>query len=232
MISYTSIVVMILYFINFWNLSLLKDTIIWFCFSGVVISINSVTSDKDYNLFKKIILDNIIFIFLYEFIVNVYTFPLWAEFFFLPFVTFIILLDTVASLNKKYTDLSKILKILQFIIGISVLIYSIYSIIHDFKNFKTLNTLKDFLLPIILSISFIPFIYISLLYSNYEHIFKRLNLGYKKDNKLKNYAKIEILKYSLFNLKKVKKILDKNVIHNLMFIENKKGVDNLIKSLK
>lgn len=60
----------------------------------------------------------------------------------------------------------------------------------------------------------------------------RLNLGYKKDNKLKNYAKIEILKYSLFNLKKVKKILDKNVIHNLMFIEDKKGVDNLIKSLK
>lgn len=228
---YTSAIVISLYFLKFWNISLLKDTIIWFFFIGIVICINSITS-KDYdNLFKKIIVDNIKIIIVYEFIVNVYAFHIIAEFFFVPFVTFIVLLDTVASIDKKNIALSKILKILQFLIGLSVLGYSIYKIITDFKNFMTLNTLKDFLLAPVLTISFLPFIYIILLFTSYEQIFVRLNLGYKKDKKLINYSKKEIIKYCLLSLKKVNNIL-RNNIHELMSIKDNSDIRNLINSLK
>lgn len=230
--AYTSFIVIILYIFNFWNLSLLKDTIIWFCFIGIVISINSITSEDYDNLFKKIIIDNIKLVIIFEFIFNIYTFPLLVELFFVPFITFIVLLDTVASKDSKRNKvLLKILKILQFLIGLSVLAYSIYKIINDFKNFMTLSTLKDFLLVPILTISFIPLIYFLVLFTSYEQIFMRLNLGYKKDKKLKNYTKKEIIKYCLINLKKVNTIL-RNNIHEIMFIKNNLGVENLINALK
>ncbi|MHB1254515.1 MAG: hypothetical protein ACYCZ1_10185, partial [Candidatus Humimicrobiaceae bacterium] len=74
------------------------------------------------------------------------------------------MLDTVSNMDKKNKTLSKILKILQLLIGLFVLGYSIYKIIIDFKDFMTLNTLKDFLLAPILTISFLPFIYIIVLF--------------------------------------------------------------------
>jgi hypothetical protein len=228
--TYVTVIISLLYFINFWDFTLLKDSII-FCFTAIVMSFNYATSNNNENLFRKIIVDSAKLIIIFEFIVNIYTFPLLVELIFLPVVTFIVLLEVTASYDKKYTAVSKFLKIVQIIIGISILIYSIYQITRDFKNFATFNTLKDFLLAPILTISFIPFIYIMILFINYEQIFVRLDLGHKKDEKLKKYSKTQIIKYCSLSLTKVKNVLSNNV-SDLMNINNKEDVDNLIEELR
>ncbi len=86
-VIYTTSIVISLYYIHFWNISLLKDTIIWFCFSGLVINFKYVIDlKKDDNLTKRVILDNIKAVIILEFILNIYSFPLYIEIFLLPVI--------------------------------------------------------------------------------------------------------------------------------------------------
>ena len=229
MIAYTTGIVIILYRVNFWNVSLLKDTIVWFCLTGILMSVISVTSKTDQNLFRKLIIDNIKIVMVIEFIVNTYTFSLAVELVIIPIVTFIVILGVVAETNERFSIVAKLTNGLQIIIGIVILIYAISNVVSDYQNFGSLDTLRKFLLPILLTVLYLPFIYFMLLFSTYELLFMRLNLGYEKSKKLKRYAKSKIIRHCLLSLKKVKKTLNMNT-YNLMHIRNKEDVDKMIKA--
>ncbi len=231
MMAYTTGIVIALYLVKLWNISLLKDTVVWFCFTGVVMSFNLVTSREDENLFRKIIIDNIKIVIIIEFLVNTYTFSLVGELVFIPFMTLIVMLDVVAKTDKKYLAVAKLMSRLQIIIGLVILIYATSNAISDYKNFGSLDTMKNFLLAPLLTISFLPLIYFILLFAAYESLFIRLNLGYEKGKKLKNYARRKIIKQCLFSLKKIKKASNMN-IYNLMHIRNEKDVDDMVKAYK
>ena len=118
---------------------------------------------------------------------------------------------------------------LQIVIGVIILIYVISRVVSDYKNFISLNTLRDFLLAPLLSVAFSPFVYLFLLFTQYELLFIRLKLGKEKSKELKKYAKIRIIKYCLLSPKKIRKIL-KN--HDLIYIERKEDIDKIIKGIK
>ena len=231
MIAYTTGIVFVLYQINLWNISLLKDTVVWFCFTGILISFYSVTSKREQNLFRKIIVDNIKIVIIIEFIVNTYTFSLAVELVLIPVVTFIAILGVFAKTDEKYSSVAKLTNGLLIIIGIVILIFSISNLVSDYKNFVSLDTLRKFILPPSLTILFLPFIYLMVLFSTYEQLFVQLNLGYEKSKKLKRYAKREIIKHCLLSLKKVKNASNMNT-YNLKHIRNEEDVDKMIKACK
>ncbi|KAF5415894.1 MAG: hypothetical protein C5S48_04570 [Candidatus Methanogaster sp.] len=231
MIAYTTGIVFVLYQINFWNTSLLKDTVVWFCFAGILMSFNLVTSDTDQNLFRKIIVNNIKIVIIIEFIVNTYTFSMVGELILILVVTFIVILEVVAKTDEKYSSVAKLMNGLQIIIWIVILIFAISNVVSDYKNFGSLDTLRNFLLAPLLTISFLPFIYLMILFATYELLFTRLNLGYEKNKKLKRYAKRKSIQHCLLSLKKVKKASNMNT-YNLTYIRNEEDVDKMIKDLK
>lgn len=231
MVTYTAGIVIVLYLLRFWKTSLLKDSIVWFCSTGIVMGFNLVTSTEDENLFRKIIINNIKIVMIIEFILNTYTFSLVGELAFIPFVTSIIILEVVARTYKKCISVSKLMHGLQIIIGIFILIYAISNAVSDYKNFGSLDTLRSFLLAPILAISVSPFIYFLVLFATYELLFVRLDLGCEKSKKLKNYAKRKIILYCLLSLKKAKKALNMNT-YNLMLIRNKEDVDEMVNAYK
>ena len=233
MIAYTTGIVFVLYQINFWNISLLKDTVVWFCFIGIPISFYSVTSETDQNLFRKVIVDNIKIVIIIEFIVNTYTFSLVGELVLIPVVTFIVILEVFAKTDEKNSSVAKLQNGLLIIIGIVILIFVISNVVSDYKNFVSLDTLRNFLLPPLLTSLFLPSIYFIVLSSTYEQLFVQLNLGgyEKKSKKLKRYAKRKIIKHCLLSLKKVKKASNMNT-YNLKDIRNEEDVDKMIKDLK
>lgn len=209
MIAYTAGIVFVLYQINFWNISLLKDTVVWFCFTAIVMCFNLVTSETDQNLFRKVIVDTIKIVIIIEFIVNTYTFSLVGELVLIPVVTFIVILGVVAKTDEKNSSVAKLTNGLLIIIGIVILIFVISNVVSDYKNFVSLDTLRNFLLPPLLTSLFLLSIYFIVSSSTYEQLFVQLNLGgyEKKSKKLKRYAKREIIKHCLLSLKKVKKSL-------------------------
>lgn len=230
-IVYTVGITFVLYLLNFWNISLLKDTILWLCFSGIVICFRYVSSKEDENLLRNIIIDNIKIVIIIEFIANFFTFPLAAELVLIPFMVFIAGLDVIAKTDKKNISVVRLLNGLQIIIGLFIFIYAFSQAIADYKNIVNLETLKSFLLAPLLAVLFSPFVYFMALLVKYELLFLRLEMGCEKSKKLKNYAKKKIILYCLLSLKKTKKALNMKT-YNLMLIRNKDDVDEMVKAYR
>lgn len=230
-IVYTVGITFVLYLLNFWNISLLKDTILWLCFSGIVICFRYVSSKEDENLLRNIVIDNIKIVIIIEFIANFFTFPLAAELVLIPFMVFIAGLDVIAKTDKKNISVVRLLNGLQIIIGLFIFIYAFSQAIADYKNIVNLDTLKSFLLAPLLAVLFSPFVYFMALLVKYELLFLRLEMGCEKSKKLKNYAKKKIILYCLLSLKKTKKALNMKT-YNLMLIRNKDDVDEMVKAYR
>lgn len=229
MVAYTTGIVFVLYQINFWNISLLKDTVVLFCFTGILMMINSVTSDINQNFFRQIIVNNIKLIIIVEFIINTYTFSLVGELILIPVVTFIAILKVIIKPDEKHAPVAKSINGLQIIIGMTILIFAISNAVSDYKNFVNLDTLRHLIFVPLLTISFLPFVYLVALFATYELLFIRLDLGFEKSNKLKRYARREIIKHCLLSFKKVNKVSSMNT--DLMHIRNEDDVDVMIKYL-
>ena len=227
-ILYFSAMLVLLYLVKFWNTALLKDSIIWLVFTGLLTCFNPVTAKQNEKVFRKIIRENLSIVLVLEFILNTYTFSLVVELILLPALTLIILFAEVSKTNSKYKSVENLMNRLQITLSFIILISIIYRILADFSNFWIVNTLKSFLLPIILTIIFLPFIYFLVLYSRYEILFLGLNLGEAKSIELKKYAKKKIFKHCFLSLAKVNKALNSSFSIDLRNIKTKKDVDELI----
>jgi len=56
MIAYTTRLLIVLHLVRLWNTSLLKDSVIWFCFTGILMCFNLVTSKKKRTFSEKLLL--------------------------------------------------------------------------------------------------------------------------------------------------------------------------------
>jgi len=203
----------------------------WFCFSGFVICFSMVTSSKQENLFREIVLNNVKVVIIIEFLVGFYTFSLIGEMFFVPAMIFLGILDAFTHENKEFDIVSKLTKMLLFIIGLLVIIYVISRAISDYNNLGSYDTMRSMLISPLLTIFFLPLVYFILVFSAYENLFIRLNLGPEKSKKLKKAAKKEIVFYCKLNLKKLSRALNMST-YNIMQIKNEKDVRDMAKAYK
>lgn len=230
-ILYFSAMLAFLYLVKFWDITLLKDSIIWLVFTGALTCFNAVTAKQNEKIFKKILKESLSIVIILEFILNTYTFPLMVELILLPLLAFIILSEEFSKTNTKYKSVERLMTKLQTILSFTILFSIIYKIATDFKNFWSISTLKIFLLPIILTITFLPFLYFLVLYSRYEILFLGLNSGEVKSIELKKYAKKKIFKQCFLNLAKVNKAISSSASFDLRNIKTKKDVDKIIEKL-
>lgn len=98
----------------------------------------------------------------------------------------------VSSSNPKYKQVESCLTKVSIVIGFGFLLYAIYCIIIDFQGFATIDNLKEFLLPFVFTILFLPFIYIMALYVTYDLIFMRIRYLIK-DKSLARYTRWKTL---------------------------------------
>ena len=227
MVLYTIGLVAALKVIDFWNLNLLKNTILWFCFTGITSTFELVTLKNHEGTFRKLVIANIKLVVIIEFLVNTYTFSLLAEIAIIPIATFIAMLDAVARSDKKYSAVARLTTGLQALIGIAVLVLAIFKAISDYGNLLSIESLRSLLLPPALSVLFSPFIYLMLLFSTYELLFVRLKIGPYKDKTLRQYAKRRITVHVGLSLRKVKEFLRNKAI-DLMKIQSRSDVDKML----
>ncbi len=204
LIIYVELQILGLVKIGVWETSLLKDTIYWPMFVGfpMLLKSSKIRSEKKY--FKSVFKDSIKGIVILEFIANFYSFPLLMELIIIPIMTIVVVSQIYTKDKPEYKAVEKIFRFLTSIFGLTVLIYSTYKIYQGFGEVVNLSTLKSFLLPIFLTITFIPFIYFVALWSLYETMLLRIGhrLKRKKD---KRYLKWKIFTKFGFNRKKLRR---------------------------
>lgn len=180
-----------------WDLSQAKNSVFWF-FSVAAVSLfrlNKIADDPHY--FKNAIKDNLKIIVLLQFLVSFYTFNIFVELIFVPFMALLGGLLAVSQKDEKHLLVHGMLNKLIEILGLAVIVYAAYRMVSDFQEFAQFQTFLDLAVPISLSILLLPLIYLFHVYMVYELVFVGIQFSVK-DEKVRAYAKRSaILKYKL-----------------------------------
>lgn len=203
---YIIIVIYIMYLANFWNKTLIKDSIVWSFGVGLVMFFNANKATKDEYHIKEIVKENIKLTVIVEFIINFYVFNLPVELFVIPFITILVLLQVVSQYDEKYKTAENFFTSLLNIIGLIIISIAVYKLFNDFNTFATLENLRSFLFPIVMTFTYIPFIYLLALFIMYEEFFNRIDSAYRHNTLMAKYAKWRIFRIGFLNLSKLRRI--------------------------
>lgn len=190
--------------IGVWEYSQLKNTVLWSLSTAAVsiVRINKISRDPEY--FKNSVVDNLKALAILEFIVSVYSFSLPIELAIVPSLGFLGACLAVAESDEKYHNVTKAIKIFIMIIGLITLTHTGYMLFSDFKEIAQIKSIYDFFIPPILTITFIPFLYLVIIYVAYENAFLRLDI-HIKSKKIRFLSKI----YSVYKFHFRRELLDR-----------------------
>ena len=224
LIVYVMLIILILALIRFWNFSLLKDSVFWLIFAGFPLFMKITELKNSGHFAKEVLKGSFKGIIIAEFLSNFYTFNLVIELFLIIFLTLV----NILPIFKPDKILEKFASNVNMVFGFIVMIYIGYNLYQNIFGFLNFNTLKSFVLPIILTISIIPFLYSVALLDLYHIMYRRMSMDLKKQ-KLKWYLKYKLLVTFKLNLKKLRFFQSKLGFEK---ITNKKHINNNIKKYK
>ncbi len=227
---YALLEVVILKYLRIWDIFLIKDTIVWFLGTALVMLPNYEKVTLAGSNVKRLILDNIKLSFFLEFIANIYAFPLIVEFLLIPVLVIIVGMAALSEKDKKYQVVLTITNWLLTIYGITIIGHSLYLLISTITSSLTLATLYSLISYPVLTLFFLPCIYIFSLYATYEMLFLRVDWQLKQNTSLARYAKYRILKFANFDLGKLR-LVNKNLKLELMNAYTKEQTESVIKSI-
>ncbi len=145
--------------------------------------------------------------------------------FILPILAFLTMLQVVAEREEKTKIVKTTIDWIFLIVAMIFIINSIRDITNDITGFANYSNLKSFILPMILSISFIPFAYLLSVFMNYEMLFVRLGF-YLKNKKDLRYAKLRTLQKCGIKISKIRTLSPK--INSLYNGSTREDIKNII----
>lgn len=194
---------------SIWDWLYVKDIILWTLFVGVPVCFNATSRQLEEHYFKNIIIDNLKFTALVEFITGTFTFSFIGEMILQPIL--VILMIMQSSLVKKTEATKKIVDGIVGIAGLIIIGLTIKSIIDSIGEVYFVDILVSLALPIILSIIYLPVAYLFALYAKYEILFMRMGFKEPDDKKLKRKHRLQVFLCCKFSYKKVCKFLNEYV---------------------
>jgi hypothetical protein len=188
MLMYIALEVAALHQIGLWDLSHLKDTLLWTATVAVVLVMQ--ISTKSTESFNKAALEIFGISVIFDFVVNFQDFHLLIELVLFPVIMVVTALLAVSETKNKeeYKVVTRFLTNVMALIGGGVLLYGVYAIYSDWSSFARVQTAKDFLVPLALSVLFMPFVYLTMLFMTYERYLARLRF-YVPDQALRRRFK-------------------------------------------
>lgn len=201
-IVYSISLVLIVSWFSFWEWRYLKDIIFWVIFVGVPISYGAITIKKE-RYFSSMFKMNFKFTIIVELLLNTITFGILTELIILSLLTFLILLEIVASTDSEYHSVKKLVSTILGILGFIILGITLKNAIDHYVVYSTTNLLIEILIPIVLSVLFIPIAYGFAVFSKYEKLFKDLKIREPKNEVIKKKYRWEIIKTCKLSYRRV-----------------------------
>lgn len=170
MLSYILVVVYFLTRWGLWDFSQLKNTIVWTLSIGFLSIFQVMSIKKKTRFFKRLILDNLKFIAILEFVIGLYAFSIYVELVLLPILTFVGLMVAYAGRNEKYRQVETVLNGFLALFGLFLLANAIYRAITDTDSVLNQQNFYDFVTPPFLTLLYLPFLFALLVFASYENI--------------------------------------------------------------
>jgi hypothetical protein len=188
MVGYVCIVVFFLYGLGVWENTDAKDTLLWLLGFALINIFETPAISREPSRLKTVIVELFGIAVVVEFVLNFSVMPLWVELLFVPFLALLGMLLVVAESRKEHKRLIRPLRAVQVIVGFGVLACAVFQVTSHFNEVWTFATVRQFTVPIALSLLFLPFIYAMSLYVAYDGVFRWL--GWRvSDQRVRSYAR-------------------------------------------
>lgn len=188
MIGYVAGIVVTLYRIGLWTPADTKDTILWGIGFAAVTFFETPQITRDPSRLKTVVVELFGLAVVIEFMIDHFVMRLWLELLLVPFAVMVTVLLVVAERSEEHARVARVLQIMQGILGLSLAVFVISQLVSRFSEVASVDTVKDFALPIILSVLFVPFLYLMALYAGYDEVLRRLGWTIR-DRAVRRYAR-------------------------------------------
>lgn len=174
-VGWTVACVWLLAWLSIWQCDNLTATIIW-CLTFMIVTLaDTATSKGGVGLLRKVAREAVAITLFVVFIAEFYTLPLLAELVLLPVMAAIAMMAVIAEHKAEHARLVGPLNALLSILGLGLIAFSGYQILTHIGDFLALGTARDFVVPVLLSLMYLPFLYLILAILAYENAAVRLS---------------------------------------------------------
>jgi len=230
LVGYLWIEVLLFKHWNLWDMSLLKDTIYWGALTGFVLFMNFMGEKETIQFLKKTAFECVAAPVFIQILLNLYTFPLFGELIFMPVIALLAMMIVIAETKPEYAPAKKLFDGILVSIGLGMTIYLIRMTWLHHSELSLSNLLLSVLLPILLTVFFLPFLYIAKLIANYEMFFVRLQLHILDDDLL-NYTRFKTLTHCHINLPRLDRF-ERFLLNHVWDTRNRDGINRIITNFK
>jgi hypothetical protein len=184
---YVAICVWILSDLGLWEGKNLKTTLVWGLTFAFVTMMDVKRLEQGPRALKALAKGAVSATVFVVFIAELHTLPLRGELLLVPFLTLLAGMLAVAEHRPENAIIIKPLTCVLTFVGLGILGFSVYHIVQDFRGFASVGTGREFAVPILLSLMFLPFLFALSVYLGYENSALRLS-GAIEDSGLRRYA--------------------------------------------
>lgn len=227
LLVYLLAVLLGLWVVGFWGMDLLKGTVLWFVFSGIVLPFSFVVRRDEEKILSRVVRDSVTIAVVIEFLVGTYTFPLVVELLLIPLATMTVMLKVVAEGSERHASVAKLLGAVEVVGGLLILGVAVYRAVADYQTLGTIVALRQFALPIVLSVMLCPFTYASLVYANFELLFLRVSQAEGLVRRDRRYAKVQLARHLKLNPYRARRFLRTHALA-LMRLGGRDDIDRLL----
>ena len=226
---FATIFVYVCTFLPLWEWIYVKDIIFWVVFTGVPVCFNATGRKIEDNYFRNILIDNLKFTAFTEFITGTFTFNIVIELILQPVLLLFTILQVTAK--DKGEKVKKFIDSLIGITGIVIIILTIKSIIDSVDDIQYVDILVGLILPLVLSVLYLPVAYFFAVYAKYELLFLRMSFREEKNIKQKIINRFKVFSVCRFSYKKVCKFLYEYT-QKIYVTMSENDFDNIINDFK
>lgn len=169
--TYTGCLLWATHALNLWSWNSVPAIVIWFVTGALVLFFRLDRALKEPKYFRSVFVESVGLFLLVEFYLNLYPLPLLAELLLQGALAVLVLLSAAASLNREHRGLLTFLTVVQGLVILGVALYTAIRLIIEVPGLDWVELGKQLVLPVVLNLGLIPFLYGFALYAAYEGAF-------------------------------------------------------------
>ena len=178
--GYTSACVLLLRGRGIWDSGDLKDTILWFVFSGVVFCFDSLSKAGEPGYFRDALVDQLRALVLFEWLINFHSFSFGVEFLLFPVLAALAMMQVIAARDEKTRVVGSFVGVLLGLIALGLATHSLRRAFAEFSPYAAGDAFKSFVVPLILTASLLPVAWATGLWGIYEYL--AIRMGHRRGN--------------------------------------------------
>jgi hypothetical protein len=205
MLVYIGLELWLLAFLQVWTADLLGESIFWLLGPGIILFSRFDKAATDPKFLRRALFSILELTILFEFLINLYPLGLVAELLLVPILVVLGLTAVVTALKPEYGPARKLLDGILALAGLALLTYALVRVVRDPGGFATIGNLREFVLPILLTLGFVPFVYGVAVMTTYGTMFNRLDWKLDDNKPLARYAKWRLVRATRGRLKSLRR---------------------------